>query len=33
MQSHTTLTFIIAITSSDLLMMLPIQWLTLQDCH
>lgn len=28
MQSHTALTFIIAITSSDLLMMLPIQWLT-----
>ena len=28
MQSHTALTFIIAITSSDLLMMLPVQWLT-----
>ena len=28
MQSHTALTFIIAITSSDLLMMLPVQWIT-----
>ena len=28
MQSHSALTFIVAITSSDLLMMLPVQWLT-----
>ena len=28
MQSHTALTFIIAITNSDLLMMLPVQWIT-----
>ena len=28
MQSHSALTFIVAITSSDLLMMLPVQWIT-----
>ena len=28
MQSHSALTFIVAITSSDLLMMLPVQWLS-----
>ena len=28
MQSHTALSFIIAITNSDLLMMLPVQWIT-----
>jgi DNA-binding transcriptional LysR family regulator len=28
MQSHSALTFIMAITSSDLLMMLPVQWIT-----
>ena len=28
MQAHSALTFIVAITSSDLLMMLPVQWLT-----